>query len=166
MWTFILSHQPLKAIYLTYVFVSFLFVKLPWWMVVFLVPAFRPRPSWTYARALFVKASNVVFVAAFNTASLGLFRRDPRTLAKAADKVGLVFIDPAPELVVGDVKKYAEVNRVSPAQIAGYWYEKWDPETRFVGQSARRDRAAGPDEKVVLSFHCQCSVLYQSLRYS
>ena len=152
MWT-ILRHQPFKAIYLSYVYSSLLFLKLPVYSVLYLVPYFRPRASWTYGRALFVRVFSTVFVASFNTLSLGLFRQDPRKLAKEADKVGLVWIDAAPELVIGDVKKYAEINKVEPAQMAGYWYGKRDPETGLAGQPA------GPDEKVVLCFHCQYIIL-------
>lgn len=127
---------------------------MPWWAVVYLVPSFRPRSSWTYARALFVKAGNVAFVALFNAVSLDFIRRDRRPLAEDEGKVGLVWIDAAPELVVGDVKKYAELNQVSPARVVGYWYGKRDSETKLAGQSAELD------EKVILNFHCQYMILY------
>jgi hypothetical protein len=45
------SKQPAKAVYITYHVVSSLLVRFPLWTAIGLVPALRPRRSWTLGRA-------------------------------------------------------------------------------------------------------------------
>ena len=145
----LLRHQPLKFLYLSYVVASLLFVKLPLWTVYCLLPALRPRPSWPLARALLVWSLREIVTAVFNTASFKSARTDPRVPQKqSAQELGLVWIDATPELVVGEVKRFAEINRVKAERVAGYWFGKRD-EKNGIGQTAE------PDEKVILNFHCK-----------
>ena len=149
--TFIFRHQPLKAIYLAYVVATLVFIRLPCWLVLFLVPWFRPRRSWTLARTLLVKTLQIVVPAIFNTASFDSGRVDPNTFMRAESAVGLVWIDAAPELIVGDIKKFAKLNKVDAVQVPAYWFGARDTVTDLVGQRAL------PEEKVILNFHCECS---------
>ncbi|KAJ3554231.1 hypothetical protein NM688_g3214 [Phlebia brevispora] len=66
-------------------------------------------------------------------------RVDPQTFAQSADEVGLVWVEPVPELITGDIKKYAITNGVVPSRVAGYWY----------GDSA----PPSPDEKIIYEVH-------------
>ncbi|GJE86688.1 alpha/beta hydrolase [Phanerochaete sordida] len=143
---FFWRHQPLKTIYLAYALAS-IAVRLPFWFVLALVPSLRPRASWTVGRTVLVHAARVLFGAIFNTGSFELVRVDPQRFAKNPDAVGLVWMDATPDLIQGDVKKYAQLNKVSAVHVPAYWYGERDPITKRVGQRAQ------PDEKVILAFH-------------
>lgn len=47
--------QPLKAGYLTYKFLSTLFVRIPYWLFRYAFKGSRPRPSWSVKRCIEVK---------------------------------------------------------------------------------------------------------------
>lgn len=147
--TFFLRHQPLKAVYLAYVAATLVFVRLPCWFVLALVPLLRPRASWTIGSTLLVKTLQVVVPAVFSTASFDSVRVDPHTFMRAEDAAGLVWIDAAPELVVGDVKKFAKLNKVDAVHVPAYWFGERDTVTGLA------DQRALPDEKVILNFHCE-----------
>lgn len=80
--------------------------------------------------------------------SVGIFLADSEKLAKSADEVGFVWIEPDPMLIGGDIKEAAKVNDVEPARIGGVWYGQRGPDGK-VGQRA------GPDEKVIYELHGQ-----------
>ncbi|THG98512.1 hypothetical protein EW026_g3676 [Hermanssonia centrifuga] len=140
--------QPFKAFYITYIFTTLITIRLPVWSIACLLPALRPRSSWSYSRSLWVKLYSVFFKVIFNTGSCKFLRIDPKTFIKDAEEHGLVWIDATPELVVGEIQEYAKRNGVAAAQVAGYWFGKRDEKTGLAGQRA------GPDEKVMLQFHC------------
>ena len=142
-----LRHQPMKAIYLTYIVLSILLIRLPFWTITALVPAFRPRPRWTIGRTLLIRLLQTFIPAVFNSATFHLMRVNPKTFAKQEDAQGLVWIDAVPGLVVGEIKEYAELNDVTVEQVPAYWFGDRDPVTNRAGQVAR------PGEKVVLAFH-------------
>lgn len=151
----LLRHQPLKFIYNAYTIGS-LCIRFPCWALVALIPRLRTRPSWTYRETLMIKFLNALFLNTFRTGSWKRFWNDPRTMD--ADHAGLVWIDPNPNLVVGEIKELAQLNKVEVARIAAYWYGERDPSTRKVGQRA------APDEIVVLALHCKCfsRLLYEA----
>ncbi|KAF7798389.1 hypothetical protein EIP86_009610 [Pleurotus ostreatoroseus] len=64
------------------------------------------------------------------TSMYHLFRADPLRLPKTVDTEGLVWIEPTPDLIVGDIKEYAQRNQVAPARIAGYWFGSRLPLTK------------------------------------
>jgi hypothetical protein len=45
------SKHPLKALYTTYFIVSFVFIRLIYWTIKSLVPAWRQRRSWSFTQA-------------------------------------------------------------------------------------------------------------------
>lgn len=153
---FIFRHQPLKAIYLAYIAASLLFVRIPIWSILSVVPWLRPRSSWTYRRTLLVKSLQVIVPAIFNTASFSALRISPDVFMKDEDAAGLVWIDAAPELVVGEIKEFAKINKVSAVQVPAYWYGSRDTVTDRPGQRAL------PDEKVILNLHCASHVIINS----
>lgn len=68
------------------------------------------------------------------------------TAAAKDPKTKSVWVEPAPELIVGDIKKYAEINKVEPARIPGYWYDR-------KGHSVPVGEKAQPNEKVLYYCH-------------
>lgn len=144
---FIFHRQPLKTVYLTYVAVTLIFVRLPLWFLTSLVPSLRPRSTWTIRRTLFLKSIQVIFPAVFNTGSFNRLRVDPRKFENDEDEVGLVWIDASPELIKDDIKEFAERNGVEAERVPGYWFGGRDIGTGRVGQRAH------PDEKVILCLH-------------
>lgn len=148
-YQFYWRHQPLKLVYLAWVALTLIFIRLPLWTFLYLIPALRPRSSWTLRRSLIVKVLQVVVPAVFNTDAFDATRVSPHVFEKNEEEVGLVWIDPAPELVVGEIKEYARINKVGAVPVPAYWVGEREPETGLVGQRAREG------EKVILNFHCE-----------
>lgn len=73
------------------------------------------------------------------TSTYSAVRVDPWKYAKAADEVGLVKVEPTPDLVLGEIGDYALKNGVTAEPIAGYWCGKTTP--------------ALPGEKVMYELH-------------
>ncbi|TFY69113.1 hypothetical protein EVJ58_g611 [Rhodofomes roseus] len=63
-----------------------------------------------------------------------------------AEKTGFVWVDPAPELVVGEVKQMAEDNQVEAVKTGGFWYGPRSP-NGAVGQKALKG------EKLIYHMH-------------
>lgn len=143
----LVRHQPFKAIYIAYFTFVFIFFRLPYHILLSILPWTRPRSSWTARRAILVRSLQDIVPVVFDTASFNVARIDPHSFSKVQDEVGLVWIDAKPELIVGEIKEMAEMNKVDVEHVAGYWYGKRDPETGKVGQRA------APDEKVMYALH-------------
>ncbi|KDQ28795.1 hypothetical protein PLEOSDRAFT_156533 [Pleurotus ostreatus PC15] len=141
---FAFRHQPFKTLYFFGVALSFLFVKLPFWTVRYLVPAWRPVREWSLSRMLLIKSLGVLFTTMFDT-SIDSLKCDPEKEGPP-DEVGLVWIEPKQELVVGEIKSAAQVNNIHPIKVAGFWYGKR-------GENGQVGQAAGPDEKVIYELH-------------
>ncbi|ESK97156.1 hypothetical protein Moror_6377 [Moniliophthora roreri MCA 2997] len=107
--------QPAKTIYLLYELLCTIFVKIPFWIVLAIPRGWRPVPSRSFKR----------------TMAIHLFRH----LVDSLDKVGLnepnhenlqgedgVWVNPKPNLIVGDLKTWASVSSVEPVRIPGYFY--------------------------------------------
>ncbi|KAI0700123.1 Alpha/Beta hydrolase protein [Cerioporus squamosus] len=115
----VLNYQPLKGLYLTYFVSSFVFVKVPFWFVRYLVPSLRPRPTWTLKRAMIVRAFQELFSI---KVEIKHKKRDP--LAEVSDSslvdAKFVWVEPVPdELFTGEVRRVAEITGARPAKIAG-----------------------------------------------
>ncbi|KAG9219491.1 hypothetical protein CCMSSC00406_0005385 [Pleurotus cornucopiae] len=107
-------------------------------------PTWRPVRGWPLSRMLLVKSLRVGVNAMFNT-SLDPLKLDP-VQEGPPDEVGLVWIEPKPDLVVGEIAHTAQVNDIHPVKVAGFWYGKR-------GEYGEVGQAAGPDEKVIYEFH-------------
>ena len=94
-----------------------------------------------------VKIYRTMIDASFQT-TFGPFCVDPVEVEKRgkAEEDGLVWVEPAPELIVGEVAECAKINGVQAERRAGYWFGKRGPD----GKAGQR---AGPDEKVIYSCH-------------
>ncbi|KAJ6504210.1 alpha/beta-hydrolase [Mycena vitilis] len=65
-------------------------------------------------------------------------------LALSADKTGFVWVELRPELVVGEILRFAGLNGVGPARVGGFWYGSKDGP---VGQRA------SADEQIIYYLH-------------
>ncbi|KAH7886403.1 alpha/beta-hydrolase [Phlebopus sp. FC_14] len=137
--------QPLKTVYFLYFISSILFVRLPYWVISSLIPAWRPRTSWTLFRTLNVNALRSMIDAFYATGSFPA--DDPEKSAQSADKLGFVWIDPLPAaLLTGEIASAARANNVVSTRTHGYWYGK------DVGSGAHGQKAS-PNEKVLYFLH-------------
>lgn len=148
---FLFRHQPLQTFYYLYTALSLLFVRVPYWAVRYALPFTRPVP-WSLGRVILVKCYRVLITTIFRT-TVSTMCFDPVAVEKSgkADQVGLVWTEPAPDLIVLDeIKEAARINDIKPERTAGYWMGKRGPDGK-VGQKA------GPDEKVIYGFHGECT---------
>ncbi|KAI0629129.1 alpha/beta-hydrolase [Trametes polyzona] len=144
---FAFRRQPLQTFYYLYTLVSLLFVRVPYWAVRYALPSTRPVP-WSLGRVIIVKCYRVLITTIFRT-TVTTMCFDPVKVEKSgqADKVGLVWTDPAPDLIVLDeIKEAARINGIEPVRVAGYWLGKR-------GLDGKVGQKAGPDEKVIYGFH-------------
>ena len=144
--------QPFTALYCVYLFFSLLFVRIPYWTIRYALPSWRPVP-WTLGRMVLVKIYRTMIDASFQT-SFGPFCIDPETIEKKgkANEAGLVWVEPAPELVIGEVAECARINGIEAERRGAYWFGKRGPNGE-VGQKAE------PGEKVILSCHGMCTLV-------
>lgn len=138
-------HPLLLPLYGFYAAASLLLIRLPYWLVIFSVPSWRPRPSWTLVQSLMVRITSFCIDSLFETTFAPLLV-DPLVIAKSGEDVGLVWIDPAPELIQGEIKEVADINNVQVEVCPGYWYGERGPNGE-VGQPA------GANEKVLYHIH-------------
>ncbi|THG96271.1 hypothetical protein EW145_g7807, partial [Phellinidium pouzarii] len=108
----------------TYVLLSSLLIRLPWWTVLNLTPAQRPRRSWTIQKCLYVKFLRFL-LSSKGRDRMKHIRVLPTHLALQLDKgVEGVYVDGVPELLAGKVKEWAAKANVEATRIPGYWIHK------------------------------------------
>jgi hypothetical protein len=136
-------HQPMKTLYIL-VGAIWLLVRMPYWMLHNLMPAWRPRRSWSLRCFTVAVMDNAVAIL-LETA---LPANDSlENMAKTGQKMGFVWLDPIPSnLIVGDIQKFGEMNDVKPECIGGFWYGPRAADDTF-GQ------VASPGEKVFYLIH-------------
>lgn len=143
---FAFKSPPLKIAYLLAVIPVTLFIRLPYWVLISAIPAFRPRKSWNMKRTLIRHAA----VAAGNiTFDIGLPapKGNPDKDSANAAATGFVWVDPLPsDLVRGELIYYARRNNVEPARIYGYWVGARD-------ESGKHGQHATKGERVLYYLH-------------
>ncbi|KAJ7489428.1 alpha/beta-hydrolase [Mycena latifolia] len=136
--------QPQKSLFLLLGALCIL-LRLPLWTARNLRPSWRPRKKWSLARSLFVEVVNAATELMLQT-SLPAPESLER-LALSADHTGFVWVEPTtPDLIAGDIQKFAQINRVAPALIGGFWYG-----VNGLDDSVRQ--RAAPQEKVIYHLH-------------
>ncbi|KAL5524132.1 hypothetical protein ACEPAG_8305 [Sanghuangporus baumii] len=136
--------QPFKGIYVGSAVIGLLFVRIPFWTLRNLLPAWRPRKSWSIGRCIQVNLTRYLMVLGKAVGGLG---HNPTAKALETGKgVDGVWINAVPELITGDIKKWAEVAGVESVNIPGYWQNK-------AGEEIAMGEAPKPGEKVLLAFH-------------
>ncbi|KAI0915968.1 hypothetical protein AcV5_003432 [Taiwanofungus camphoratus] len=128
-------HQPLRAVYYVYYSISILFVRLPYWCLISLAPAWRPRRSWTLSRAVIIRAlaafTNMMFKTGLRPNCANV-KKD----ARSANRLGFLWVDGVPQdMLKEEIANLAIVNGVSPSPIPGYWHGARGPNSEY-GQRA------------------------------
>ncbi|KAK2462093.1 hypothetical protein APHAL10511_006556 [Amanita phalloides] len=116
------GRQPLKATYIIYQLFSTLFVRLPWWFLLSLPKSWRPKLTWTMQRALYVKVIRHVTMVAAKTDILPKYPNHLDILHGPG--VNGVWVDATPDLVIGELKSFADAASVTSVRIPGYWIHK------------------------------------------
>ncbi|KAK7053372.1 hypothetical protein VNI00_003998 [Paramarasmius palmivorus] len=128
--------QPAKTIYVLYELVCTVFVKIPLWSLLAMPRSWRPIPSRSFTR----------------TMSIHLLRH----LIDSLDRIGGLnepthenlegddgtWINPAPDLIVGDLKTWASIASIEPIRIPGYFFFPH-----------KVSNSASQSQKVVYSLH-------------
>ncbi|KAJ7750482.1 alpha/beta-hydrolase [Mycena maculata] len=140
---FAFHRQPFKSVYLL-VGTIYIFIRLPVWTARNFIPAWRARKGWSITRSLVMELINAATSIMLQT---GLPSPEPlEKLALSAAKTGFVWVEPTPDLIVGDIQRFAQLNEVSALRIGGFWYGARGPGD-VVGQRA------DPREKVIYHLH-------------
>ncbi|EJD03418.1 alpha/beta-hydrolase [Fomitiporia mediterranea MF3/22] len=140
----ILTIQPFKGIYVGCAALGLLFIRIPYWTLRNLFPSWRPRASWTIRRCIDVNMTR--YMMGLGNQVGGLEHYPSYKELKVGNGVNGVWIDAVPELITGDLKKWADTASIESIKIPGYWYHK-------TGEQINMDEAAKSDEKVILDFH-------------
>ncbi|OCB89727.1 alpha/beta-hydrolase [Sanghuangporus baumii] len=136
--------QPFKGVYVGSAVIGLLFVRIPFWTLRNLLPAWRPRKSWSIGRCIQVNLTR--YMGGLVNAVGGLGHNPTAKALETGKGVNGVWIDGVPELITGDIKKWAEIAGVESVKIPGYWQHK-------AGEEITMGDAPKPGEKVVLAFH-------------
>ncbi|KAF8350264.1 Alpha/Beta hydrolase protein [Amanita rubescens] len=120
--SFPFRNQPLKGLYIIYQVLSTFFIRIPWWALRSLPRSWRPRRSWSLRRTIRANTLRHTIQAADK---IGFFGMRPNHLALETD-VGSsgVWIEPVPDLIVGEIKALADFASVESIRIPGYWMHK------------------------------------------
>jgi len=168
-----LRRQPFRTIYIVAEMLITLFFRLPYWMILYIPKHRRPRISWPYARCIAVELVRTFMFAGPVAARAGPITTSPNHRAiPDIPGIKVVWIDPTPDLLFGDVKKWAIAGNVRPARIPGYWYDRLGNDTQvdelplngekvlymihggvFVGLSAHPSYTFGPMYRRLVSSH-------------
>ncbi|KAH9997689.1 alpha/beta hydrolase fold-3 domain-containing protein [Xylariaceae sp. FL0662B] len=127
----LLSHQPLKIIFqLTYI--GTIAVRLPVWIIVALVPWFRPHPKWTPKQTLIAR---LTYAVTDMRSRIGL--TEPLSLEQGEEGSRFQTIEPFPsERYQGPL-----ASGTRPAAVGGTWFPR------------AFDADAAPKNIIVLYFH-------------
>ena len=137
--------QPSKSFHILFSLVSVI-ARLPYWMFVYALPAYRPRRSWSLWRSISVHLFSA-YIDSMYTIGLPSPESDPAKDSANAATSGFVWVDAVPgELVKGEIAMMAKTNNVEPIRTYGYWFEK-----RGTGDG--HGQKAAPGERVLYFFH-------------
>lgn len=137
-----LRRQPLKALYLTWQFVSTLLFRIPFWALVSIPNSWRPRPSWSFKKAFNVRLTRHFSVIQIQSGFL-LGSPDHQDLEPNSQGV---WVEPVPHLIKGAVQMWADVASVVPVRIPGYWLHR-------PGTTIDPGASPMPGEKVIYALH-------------
>lgn len=117
---------------------------IPLWITVALLPVFRPRRSWSILKTLKVQLIRRLGDVTAVTGPL-FSEPDYRGIVSVADGAG-IWVNPAPDLIIGTVKLWASVTGAMPVRVPGYWMHP-RASSKPIGL------APIPGEKVLYSLH-------------
>ncbi|EJD03407.1 alpha/beta-hydrolase [Fomitiporia mediterranea MF3/22] len=136
---------PFRRI-VAYVFAATLLIRIPCWILVNLLPAWRPRRSWTIRKSVGVNVIRYLFEGLGRFGMDCLFYRPTHKKLETGRGANGVYVGAVPELITGQVKEWAEKANVQSVQLPGYWMHK-------KGLTIPVEQKPSPDEKVVYFLH-------------
>ena len=136
----ILAHQPVKGAY-ALAAVAATLGTLPWYILKFTLPRFRPHARWTFGQALRVHLLKTL-VYVFSRVHF----KTPLDLAPGALKDRFEYVHPgAAKLYKGPLA----TSRVSPGTVYGIWYPERPASTATTSTST----SSGSRPTTILHFH-------------
>ncbi|KAH8109567.1 alpha/beta-hydrolase [Phellopilus nigrolimitatus] len=129
-----------------YIMFSTILARYPWWLLTSLLPALRPRKSWSIRKSVNLKFLHFLFN------SIGRKQLKSRNTLPNHRELRLdngvqgVYVSGVPELVTGKVKEWAAEAHVESIRIPGYWIHK-------KGQTIVMGQPPIDGEKVVYFLH-------------
>ena len=133
--------QPFKTLYLVVRGVGVL-VKIPFWLVLSAIPQTRQIRTWTFSRSFIARVLREIVPIMFKVYA---FPVPPINPGKGARGEWL-WVEPTPELVIGEVQKCASVNGVEAVRVRGNMLYR-------EGVDRKGDEPAGPGEKIIYYLH-------------
>ncbi|KAH7343934.1 Alpha/Beta hydrolase protein [Rhizoctonia solani] len=141
--TRLLHVRPFGIIYLLYKRILVL-VKIPFQAALYFVGINKLRPSWTFKKILIVSAIRGFINTPAKTGLTGGRDHTKEVAAKDCQDARFIWVDGvSPELIVGEIKRLAQVCGAQPVRIPAYGFGKWD---------SAHDHARD-SEKIVLNLH-------------
>ncbi|KIY43802.1 alpha/beta-hydrolase [Fistulina hepatica ATCC 64428] len=136
----LLQRTPFREAYLFVELLSLL-VRIPVWWLFALLPSLRPVKTWSASQYLQIKWKSYKRRVGIRAGPASLDDRY-RHLEGATG----VWIEPAKDLIEGDLAKFAAICHVGTVRIPGYWlFED--------GVGLKVETPSHPDERVVLHLH-------------
>jgi hypothetical protein len=160
----LLHHQPFKGFYVAEELVTTMCFRVPFWILWSIPRSNRIRPSWSVLRCVYIYFLRRYFLLNFRSVLPFLFLtvetdsldrsggilNSPNHLAiRGGKNVNGVWIDPAPNAVLGDIRARAEAAGVEYVRIPGYWFTKQNAKLELVAPTSSETAS----ERVVYSLH-------------
>jgi acetyl esterase/lipase len=124
----VLHRQPWKFLYLFYLAIKVIFVKLPYWSLISISPSWRPFPSWGFTKCLQIYILRSVIDL---PTKLGVHWKRDLTVEVPDSKLRnakFAWIDGVDEENLDEkVREYAKTAGVKPTRIPGYWQFRESP---------------------------------------
>ncbi|TFY50653.1 hypothetical protein EVG20_g11401, partial [Dentipellis fragilis] len=98
----------------------------------------------TLGRSLIVSALHAFLDILYGTSLLAVPTLE--SAAAEAQKVGFVWVEATPSLIVGEIKEKAAINKIEAVRTGGFWYGR-------DGAGAAAGKKAGPNEKIFYHMH-------------
>ncbi|THH33314.1 hypothetical protein EUX98_g877 [Antrodiella citrinella] len=168
-----LRQQPFRAIYIVVELLITVFIRLPYWLILYIPRHRRPRVSWPYSRCIAVEILRTLMFVGPIAARAGPISTKPdhRSIPDIPG-VKALWIDPTPDLLFGDVNEWADAGNIPYVRLPGYWYDRHGDDTpigtaphkgekvlymikggAFVGLSAHPDYTFGPMFRRLVGSH-------------
>ncbi|KAI0258216.1 Alpha/Beta hydrolase protein [Gloeopeniophorella convolvens] len=140
-----LTSQPWRGVYLSYQLITTIFFRLPFWVLRNVPRSLRPRPSWSLKKTLMIKLIKHLSAISSRTDSLKRPLTDHTNVAQGPD-IKYVWLNPTPDLLNTELRKWAAAANVAPVSIPGYWLDA-------PGEDVPINTPPHPGERVLYSLH-------------
>ena len=144
----LIRRQPIKGLYLGYLLITTVFVRVPVWTITYLPRRNRPSPKWSLLRSLIVVAYREIMTKLAVDTGIRYSHNPPKSDDELQDAqfVWIEGLGEDSEIFCGEIRAAAGVTNVRPAKIGAYWFLK-------LGASIPADMRAKPGELVVMHIH-------------